>query len=190
MPLITPTATGILNYVPSYVESALSAAYSTRNVAGKVAGDAMAAGHALLDSTGSRVADVGLRVANATGVAALVTTAGSAVSSVSGAAGSAVGQAVEQASDSAAVVLTFAKQTAFIVRLKAAQYVETHSGRTVTRCYVPTCVPGIQCYSPSCSRNKPGIVLLDALNAPIDGGFHPSEVVGILYGRLLQRTEE
>jgi hypothetical protein len=157
--ILIPLATGILNYVPTYVESAINAAYTTGNTITGVAGDAMAVGHSLLDSTGSRVAYVGLGVANATGVSSLLSSvsgvAGSAVTSVSDAAGS----AVESATDSAVLVMEFAKQTAFIVKLKAAQYVEVHSGKVVVaeKCYSPTCVPGVRCYSPSCFRNKPGM---------------------------------
>lgn len=151
-------ATGVLNYVPTYVETAINAAYTTRNTVAGVAGDAMAVGHSLLDSTGSRVADVGLRVANATGVAGLIGTAGIAVTSMSNSVAGVAGSAVESASDSAALVLQFAKQTAFIVKLKAAQYVESHPSKpkAIVKCYVATCVPGVQCYSPSCPRNEPG----------------------------------
>jgi len=164
-------ATGVLNYVPSYVESAIRAAVATRSTVAGVAGEAYAVGHSFIDSTGSRVGQVvgdvtgvGLRIANATGVSSLLSSAGSAVNTVSDAAGN----VVVSATDSATILLQFAKQTAFIAKLKAAQYVEGHTGKGV-RCYAPTCVPGIRCYSPSCTRNKP------------EGGFQPQDVVGVLY---------
>ncbi|KAJ3387025.1 hypothetical protein HDU92_002170 [Lobulomyces angularis] len=175
-------ATGILDYVPSYVDSAIKAAYKASDKVSGIAGEAVGqvkwvvdAGSSKIGNVAGAVGDMSQRAANASGVSTVISAAGSAANTVSNTTSSVLstaGSAVHSVTDSTYVMMQFARQTAYIVKLKAAEWVETVQKKNVS-CYSPTCIAGVRCYSPSCVRNK------------VEGGFHAGDVVSAVYNTML-----